>query len=124
MPTRLPGVAPFRLALTLALVVITLLSMAPLDSLPPVSVNDKLAHALAFYGLALLTDFSFRSRGLDLNKALPLLGYGLLIEIVQYFIPYRDFSLLDLGADLLGLVAYAASIPLLRRTPILAGRWA
>jgi len=124
MRTPLPGVAPFRLALTLSLVVITLLTTTPLDSLPPVPINDKLEHFLAFYGLALLADFSFRGSGFDLNKALPLLAYGLLVEVAQHFIPYRDFSLLDLGADLLGLVAYGASVPLLRRTSMLAGRWA
>jgi len=124
MHTQLPGVNPFRLLLTLSLVVITHLTTAPLDSLPSVPLNDKLEHLLAFYGLALLADFSFRSTHFALNKALPLLGYGLLIEVVQHFIPYRDFSLLDLGADFLGLATYGASVPLLRRTPVLARRWA
>jgi len=29
--------------------------------------------------------------------------YSFFIEIIQYFIPYRDFSLLDLAANGLGL---------------------
>jgi len=123
MHKQLPGVVPFRLLLALALAVITHLATAPLGELPPVHLNDKLGHLLAFYGLALLADFSFRRSGFDLNKALSLLGYGLLIEVVQHFIPYRDFSLLDLGADALGLAAYGASVPLLRRTSVLAQRW-
>ena len=118
-----PGELPFRLLLALALILVTHLATAPLDDLPQVPVNDKLGHFLAFYGLALLADFSFRATGYGLNKALPLLGYGLLIEIIQHFIPYRDFSLPDLGADALGLAAYGASVPMLRRTPLLAGRW-
>jgi VanZ family protein len=123
MHQPLPGVLPFRLLLTLALVVITQLATAPGDSLPPWQFNDKLEHLLAFYGLALLADFSFRGSGFGLGKILPLLGYGLLIELIQRFIPYRNFSPWDLGADVLGLAAYAASIPLLRRAPVLAGRW-
>jgi VanZ family protein len=35
-----------------------------------------------------------------------LLGYGLAIEIIQYILPYRSFSLLDLAADAFGLLAY------------------
>jgi len=123
MHHKLPGALPFRLLLALALVVVAHLATAPADSLPSWQLNDKLGHLLTFYGLALLVDFSFRGSGYGLGKALPLLGYGLLIELIQNFIPYRDFSLLDLGADALGLAAYATSLPLLRRTPVLAGRW-
>lgn len=124
MQAQLPGVALFRLLLAVMLVAVTVLATTPLDELPPLPLNDKLGHMSAFYGLALLTDFSFRRSGLDLNKALPLLGYGLLVEVVQLFVPYRDFSLLDLGADALGLAAYGASVPLLRRMPVLSERWA
>jgi len=120
---RLPGVLPFRLLLALALLVVTQLTTAPVDSLPPWQFNDKLEHLLAFYGLALLTDFSFRDSRYGLVKVAGLLGYGLLIELIQSFIPYRSFSLWDLGADAFGLAAYGASIPLLRRTPVLAARW-
>jgi VanZ family protein len=110
--------------LAVALVVITYLATAPADY-PPLldQISDKLEHLLAFYGLALLTDFAFRGTDFGLAKALPLLGYGLLIEFLQSFVPYRDVSLWDLTADALGLIAYGASVPLLRRTPLLTARW-
>jgi VanZ family protein len=57
------------------------------------------------------------------RKALPLFAYGLVIEIVQYHLPYREFSLWDLAADGLGLLIYPISYPLLKRLPILAPRW-
>jgi VanZ family protein len=78
-------------------------------------LSDKLNHIAAFYVLGLLTDRSWpgtRSRSL---LALILLGYGLSIEIVQHFLPYRTFSLYDLGADAVGLALYAASIQLVRQ---------
>jgi hypothetical protein len=38
---------------------------------------------------------------------------------VQYFLPYRESSVFDLLADAVGESLYIASIPLLRRMPIL-----
>jgi VanZ family protein len=34
-----------------------------------------------------------------------VLAYGILIEIVQIYIPYRSFEFLDIFADLLGVLA-------------------
>ena len=48
---------------------------------------------------------------------------GLLIELVQYFLPHRQFSLWDLAADMLGLLIYPLGFPLLKRIPGLALRW-
>lgn len=88
------------------------------------AINDKLAHLFGFYVLALLADFSYPRSGFGLSKILPLLSYGLLIEIVQFFIPYRSFSLLDLAADGAGLMLYGLTLLLLRRAPFIAWRWA
>jgi VanZ family protein len=78
---------------------------------------------IAFYALALLVDFSFPQTGFNRVKTLSLLGYGLAIETIQYFLPYRSFELLDLGADAVGLFAYGISIPVLRRLPLFKIRW-
>jgi VanZ family protein len=85
--------------------------------------NDKLQHAAAFLFLAFLLDFAWPRQAWGPPKWLSLLAYGLLIEIVQYFIPYREFSLWDLAADALGLAIYPLSVPLLKRAPGLALRW-
>jgi VanZ family protein len=87
------------------------------------SVNDKIGHILAFVILAFLLDFSFPASNFNLSKILPLLAYGMLIEITQYFLPHRMFSLLDMLADGGGLVIYALLIPILRHVPILKLRW-
>jgi VanZ family protein len=34
-----------------------------------------------------------------------VLAYGILIEIVQIYIPYRSFEFLDIFADFLGILA-------------------
>ena len=104
----------FRFLFAAALVAITYLSTTS-SSVPGVeNVNDKVEHALAFFTLALLADFSWPESGFGPLKFLSLLGYGLAIEITQYFLPYRTCSLFDLGADAVGLFLYWMAIPLLK----------
>ncbi|MDH4162927.1 MAG: VanZ family protein [Nitrospirota bacterium] len=86
-------------------------------------INDKINHLAAFYTLALLVDFSWPKKDFLGLKAISLLGYGLAIEIAQYFLPQRNFSLLDLGADAVGLLLYLLSAPLLRNIPLLSMRF-
>ena len=80
-------------------------------------------YIVAFYVLALLLDFSFPEGRFDLSKAATLLGYGFLIESVQYLLPYRTFSLFDLSADAVGLLVYTFSLPALKYIPWLRWRW-
>jgi len=113
----------FRVMLVLSLLLIIYLATAELEHPVMTSVNDKFGHILAFVILAFLLDFSFPASSYNLSKILPLLAYGILIEIVQYFLPYRMFSLLDMLADAGGLVIYAMFIPMLKHIPILRLRW-
>ena len=116
----------FRLGLFTALLLISYLSFSRIEdtALDALSLlNDKVEHAVAFFALAFLLDFAWPRQTWSRAKWLPLLGYGLFIEVVQYFIPFRLFSLWDLAADGLGLMLYAASLPLIMRAPGLAPRW-
>jgi VanZ family protein len=112
-----------RATLALLLVVILHLATAELETPPAMGLNDKATHLAAFFVLALLTDFSFPASRFTLWKITGLLLYGGLIETIQYHLPYRTFSLMDLAADGLGIAAYGLSVPLLRRLPILKNRW-
>ena len=118
-----PTVLVFRTALLTAVTIIMYLATTRLDLPVGVGLDDKVNHILAFYILALLMDFSFPERRFDFSKAATLLGYGLLIECVQYFLPYRTFSLLDLAADAMGLLAYMLFLPALKYIPWLRWRW-
>ena len=86
-------------------------------------VWDKARHAAAFATLAGLTDFSFPHTRFGWRKAGALLAYGVFIEVVQYFLPYRSSEVLDILADVTGLVCYALSTPALRRAPFVRRRW-
>lgn len=97
--------ALFRLALLVALIVTTWAALNPAPpSLPHQS--DKLAHALAFLTLALLADSAFPRQAFLLPKALPLLAYGLLLEILQATLTTRIGSLADALANGAGLLLY------------------
>ena len=69
------------------------------------AINDKLAHACTFFILTLLI-----SRGFPDHYGLLMLAYvaafGLAIEGVQYFLPWRSFSLADWLADIAGILVY------------------
>lgn len=63
---------------------------------------DKFQHVAAFVALAALLDLALPEHGPGFKIALAL-AYGLLIEAVQSLLPWRDASLPDLGADLIGI---------------------
>lgn len=109
----------FRLLLIAALIVISYLAFTPQNTPIVENLNDKLSHVLAFIVLAFLIDFSWPQLPWKLNKIIPLLGYGLLIEVVQSFLPHRMFSLWDMAADTLGVLIYPLLLPLLLRNQIL-----
>jgi VanZ family protein len=113
----------FRLTLFATLLMITYLATTHIHYPVIANIHDKVGHLLAFYVLALLTDFSFPHSRLNLPKTALLLGYGLCIEIIQYFLPGRLCSVYDLTADALGLIIYWASLPALRYVPLLRRRW-
>lgn len=83
----------------------------------PFTYGDKALHFLAFYILAVLVDFSFPNRRFGVLKIIMLFGYGVAIEFVQSFLPYRSAETADVVADMLGSFAYAGSIPLFLRIP-------
>ncbi len=66
------------------------------------SMWDKANHFAAFFTLYILLSLAFNNLT-TLSKVLILASFGLLIEVVQYFIPGRDFSLLDVFADCIGI---------------------
>jgi len=76
------------------------------DRLPDIArLSDKLNHFAAFLVLAALIDLCHPEKRW-VWKILFLGGYGIGIEVVQLLIPYRDFSLGDMGADLAGATVY------------------
>ena len=114
----------FRVVLTVALTAVTHLAFTPQQYPVLKDLSDKANHIFAFYVLALLVDFSFPKDRFGYSKVFALLSYGLLIEVIQNFLPNRTSSLLDLLADGVGIASYGLSLPVLRRVPLFRRRWA
>lgn len=68
---------------------------------------DAALHFACFAGLAAMAPLAFGRAGDALAAVLFLLALGLFLEITQYYLPHRVFSLYDAGANVLGLAAGA-----------------
>ncbi len=113
----------YRLLLAAALVAISYLAVTS-RSIPGVrNVNDKIEHISAFFTLAFLVDFSWPKTGFRAPKLVTLFAYGCAIEIVQHFLVYRSSSLLDLAADVVGMLLYLFVLPLLKEMAPFNRRW-
>ena len=73
---------------------------------PGLQLNDKLIHMVVFFAFGFLMDMASSRKPFWLWKGLPLLAYGAGIEVLQYFTPFRSFSVLDLVADFSGIFTY------------------
>jgi VanZ family protein len=120
--TRTQTIA-FRLGLFVIMGAITYLATTGSEYPVVRDISDKANHLLAFYVLALFVDFSFPEKKLGFLKISSLLTYGLLIEVIQSFLPDRTASFLDLVADGIGVALYQLSLPVLRHLPLLNRRW-
>jgi len=69
-------------------------------------LNDKVIHIVVFFGFAVLMDLATSRHPFWLWKGLPLLIYGIIVEVMQYYSPDRSFSLLDWVADFSGILLY------------------
>ncbi len=120
MPITRCNAAGFQILLGLALLVASIAMLSPSEPKPLVLPGeDKLWHLLTFAVLAFLADAGWPDKGFSAAKYLPLCAYGIGIEILQSYIPNRQFGFDDLIADGAGLLLYGLlTLPLLRRWQI------
>lgn len=107
---HLRKIAAFKVSTRTAVIILMLIGswVATINLDIPVEdmLGDKLIHIIVFFGFAFLMDLSTSKEPFWLWKVLPLFMYGVFVEIIQYFTPDRTFSLLDMVADLTGIVLY------------------
>ncbi len=111
-----------QLLLGLALLIVTYMMLTPEPPKPAMldfSQSDKLEHLIAFIILAFLADAGWAESGFTPRKYLPLLAYGIAIELLQYFVPGREVGIWDIVANAGGLAVYGLAVfPLIRRLEI------
>ncbi|VAX34714.1 hypothetical protein MNBD_NITROSPIRAE03-1402 [hydrothermal vent metagenome] len=70
-----------------------------------VAVPDKFAHFVAYFITVSLCYCAFKREKLSflVFLGIAVFLYGIAIEVVQYFLPYRDFSIGDIIANASGI---------------------
>lgn len=97
-----PIIHSSRILLVISILVISFLATSETNPTSQNFIDDKLLHFLCFAYLTLifkLTQFIQQ----DFWLYVIVLAYGILIEIVQMYIPYRSFEFFDILADLMGI---------------------
>ena len=103
----------FRIILVISIAIISILSIREVNIESSVNSLDKVLHFLCFSYLTLIAWLS-RILNKDLHVYVIVLAYGILIEIVQRFLPYRSFEYLDIFADFVGIIAGLIIIKILK----------
>ena len=94
-----------RAAFLIAVATILWLALSPAPPVDGLSF-DKANHVSAFLVLSVLADLSFPERSSFWPAACMLIGFGGLIEVLQYWVGYRYFEVADLAADAVGVTIY------------------
>ena len=96
------------------LVIITSFSALSMPSETSISLThlDKFLHFSAFLVLSIFLDLSSTEPLIKKKMLISLLiAYALSIEVIQYFLPYRDAEFLDFLFDVLGILVYLKFAP-------------
>lgn len=68
-------------------------------------ISDKIRHIFAFLVLSVCIDFAHTLMANKIKIYL-LVGYGVFIEVLQYFLPYREFDFGDIVFNALAVFIY------------------
>jgi len=98
-----------------AVVVCSYLFFSPQNLPQNIPNSDKIGHIIVFFTLSLLLFKATNWR--RPIQILALLGYGVLVECIQHFIPYRSGGIDDVVADAAGIVLFylLTLIPAIRK---------
>lgn len=101
----------WRISAVCSVIVLLLLTLLPsVNSGVNIQHIDKVYHFVAFAGVTFLTMTAFINIS-RIKIAISMILLGLLIEIIQYQIPGRDFSWLDWFADCAGVMSIVIPFP-------------
>ena len=97
----------YRMVLFAAMLFALLMALIPSQLDPTKFINDKLKHAVTFFVLFFLLDiFAFPTETFALWKPVSLLVFGIIIEVMQERTGYRQFSVGDIVANVVGISCY------------------
>ena len=92
-----------KILIIIQLLIMTFFSFKTQAALIQISISDKVIHFFAYAIMTLWLHLLFSSKNIFFKSIILLFIYGLIIEFVQYFIPGRSFSIMDVVANFLGI---------------------
>ena len=90
--------------------VVSYLSLTPSPAASLASIWDKWQHLIAWGFINLTLQLIKSARRRWLSASVGLFAYSVCLEVLQYWIPNRHFSWLDLLANALGIALAAALV--------------
>ncbi len=89
-----------------------MLSLIPFPSDTTEYISDKLVHFVFYFISVIMLFLSVRLRSTStlFKIAAGVFAYSFAIESIQYFLPFRSFSLYDMLANLAGIVVSSVLI--------------
>ena len=99
-----PNRKNFTIIFYLAVVVCCYLFFSHQNIPTEIAHSDKYGHILVFFTLALLLHCSTKFS--TLQQIALLTSFGIAVEIVQLYIPYRSGSINDVVADFIGIILF------------------
>ncbi len=105
----------YRILFYIATTAVFFLALSPSGQLDMnIHNGDKVLHALAFFVLSLLLNRASSTIQHRIRNMLALLFFGVFIEVVQSFTAYRNASVNDVLADLVGILLFQLLYSLIR----------
>ena len=105
----------FLVAFLLSMLVSLQLSLSPVHTSGGMLVNDKLAHYLGYFVMVMMLDFAYSAGRYLIFKIGLIVGYSIVIEVAQNYIPGRDMSIHDLLANGLGVFSFILLLPYIQK---------
>jgi len=103
-----------RQAFIISMLSITTIATLKSSNLPDLVLkSDKVNHVLAFGFLTLMVHISYPKLS-TAKKLVYLLGYGIGLELIQFFLPWRSCSVADLVADVIGIITATAGLEIIK----------
>ncbi len=95
--------------------IVFVLAIVPNDQIKlSIDNADKVKHFTAFFVLSFLLNRASSTIAHRLRNMGALLGFGIFIEIVQLFFPFRESSIEDVIADSVGILIFQLFLSIFR----------
>ncbi len=95
-----------RIIFFISIISVYILCILPVNNISPVQFEglDKVVHACIFLYLSVLLFLCKFTSSKHFYQFFFLFLFGVIIELTQYFLPWRSFEILDIIFDTLGIL--------------------